>query len=192
MSEVALLLSCLSLAFLFKTTHNSVFPCCICSPSCSDISHSQELPADLIILSTSDEENVCHVETANLDGVCVVCVMCVCIWLAHCTLASALHVSFALLCHLIACCTDPAALRHTLYMRHVKSNEHCVHCSSVLQARPTSKPRRASHRRQGSQLQTTLWTSSTGESGLILFQLTFEEPLLLICPSSSVKETATV
>lgn len=29
----------------------------------------QELPADLIVLSTSDEANLCHVETANLDGV---------------------------------------------------------------------------------------------------------------------------
>eukprot|EP00983_Pelagomonas_calceolata_P064285 1148061-Pelagomonas_calceolata.AAC.2 len=27
-----------------------------------------ELPADLILLSSSDEGNECHVETANLDG----------------------------------------------------------------------------------------------------------------------------
>ncbi len=28
----------------------------------------QEIPADCVVLSTSDEAHLCHVETANLDG----------------------------------------------------------------------------------------------------------------------------
>ncbi len=38
---------------------------CVCVCVCV---RSQEVPADCVILSTSDEGHICHVETANLDG----------------------------------------------------------------------------------------------------------------------------
>lgn len=33
------------------------------------VTADQEIPADLVVLSTSDSENICHIETANLVGV---------------------------------------------------------------------------------------------------------------------------
>ena len=35
---------------------------------CLQVMADEEVPADLVVLSTPDPDNLCYVETANLDG----------------------------------------------------------------------------------------------------------------------------